>query len=131
MIDIREPHYVDEGNSIIDLELHHPEYGWIPYTFIPSEEDESYDSEIREALKDKVIKPYVPPTQEEKDKANQQAKISEALDYLSKTDFYYIRELARGIKVPQEVEDNRETYIKYLESVNYSTREMLKEENAN
>ena len=53
--------YKNLENTVIDIELQHPEYGLIPYTFKKDEEDTSYDAQIREYLKTATISPFIAP----------------------------------------------------------------------
>lgn len=37
---IRNPKYATPNGSLIDVELNHPEYGWIPFTASPDDEEQ-------------------------------------------------------------------------------------------
>ena len=61
----RNAKYVTE--KIIDCEIEHPQYGWIPYTLDPADTDMTINNDdllAEMALKGDVA-PYVPPTPEE------------------------------------------------------------------
>lgn len=57
----------DDG--LIDCEIEHPTYGWIPYTINPTDKDETIDNnQLLAAMSvNGDVEPYVPPTQEELD----------------------------------------------------------------
>ena len=52
-------------NSIIDLEINHPEYGWIPYTLDKSDTDNTINNDDLETLIGNNFTNYTAPTQEE------------------------------------------------------------------
>ena len=79
-MDIRNPVYTAEG--LIDCEINHPVYGWIPFT-ANQNDVEAHGKEIHaEALAmgpaAYVAPPVVPPTQEEQEALRQAAYIAEA-----------------------------------------------------
>lgn len=51
----------------MDVEILHPEAGWIPYTLNPDDEDMTIDNNALLALIGNNFTPFVPPTQEEID----------------------------------------------------------------
>lgn len=55
--------------SVIDCEIEHPQYGWIPYTLDPSDTDETIDNNtLLSAMTENAdVTAYVPPTQDELD----------------------------------------------------------------
>lgn len=57
------------ADGVIDCEISHPVYGWIPYTLNPSDADTTINNDdlLREMEKNKDVSPYSPPTQEEID----------------------------------------------------------------
>jgi hypothetical protein len=59
-IEIKKPVYTNAEKTQIDVELNHPQFGWIPYTFHTDTTDESFDELIREYLQkdDTVIEPF-------------------------------------------------------------------------
>ncbi len=61
MIEIRNAKFINKEYTIVDLEIKHPDYGWIPYTFNYDEQDESYDLDIREWLKTNTPAKYITP----------------------------------------------------------------------
>ncbi len=61
LIIFKNAQYKNEEKTIVNVEINHPSYGWIPYTFNSNEADESYDKEIREYLATANIESYVEP----------------------------------------------------------------------
>ncbi len=63
----RNARYVSE--TVIDCEINHEDFGWIPYTLSPEDTDQTVDNDsllsTMEAAGD--VEPYVAPTQEELD----------------------------------------------------------------
>lgn len=51
-LEIRNARYVNEEKTYIDVEINHPQYGWIPYLFVVNQEDKSFDKDIREQIED-------------------------------------------------------------------------------
>jgi len=64
---IRNTVSLNEGNTMFNLEIEHPEYGWIPYTLHPDDTDMTVDNAQLLELIGADFEPYVPPTQEELD----------------------------------------------------------------
>ena len=54
-------------NTKFDLEINHPDYGWIPYTLDPTDTDTTIDNTALLALVGSDYSAYVAPTQEELD----------------------------------------------------------------
>lgn len=63
----RNARYVSE--TVIDCEIHHEKYGWIPYTLTPDDTDQTIDNDILLSAMtvNGDVAPYIPPTQEELD----------------------------------------------------------------
>lgn len=63
----RNARYVSE--TVIDCEIHHEKYGWIPYTLAPDDADQTIDNDILLSAMtvNGDVAPYIPPTQEELD----------------------------------------------------------------
>lgn len=96
-MEIRKAIYRSEDKNVVDCEINHHKLGWIPYTFKFDEEDESFDSEVREYLKTADILPF-----KEKTEAQIVAvKIQEANSYLASTDWVepYLLRHELGIEV--------------------------------
>lgn len=56
---------LDPSNMRIDVEINHPEYGWLPYTVNPSDTDMTIDNSALLALIGKNFAAYVAPTEAE------------------------------------------------------------------
>ena len=56
-------------NTIIDVEINHPDYGWIPYLLTDYDTDTTIDNDAVMALIGDDFAAYVPPTQAELDAA--------------------------------------------------------------
>ena len=63
----RNARYVSE--TVIDCEIHHEKYGWIPYTLAPDDTDQTIDNDtlLSAMTVNGDVAPYIPPTQEELD----------------------------------------------------------------
>jgi len=56
-------------NLSMDVEINHPDYGWIPYTLDPADTDTTIDNAAVMALIGSTFAAYVAPTQAELDAA--------------------------------------------------------------
>jgi len=56
-------------NTRLDVEIEHPQFGWIPYTLDPADTDTTIDNDAVMALIGDDFAAYVPPTQAELDAA--------------------------------------------------------------
>jgi hypothetical protein len=65
--EVRNARSQNETNTVIDVEINHPEYGWIPYLLTDYDTDTTIDNDAVMALIGTDFAPYVPPTQEELD----------------------------------------------------------------
>ena len=66
--EVRNPAYNADG--LIDLEIKHPDYGWIPYTLDMSDEDTTIDNKSLKSMVDSMkiaeyVEPDIPPQNEE------------------------------------------------------------------
>ena len=66
--EIRNPSYTADG--LIDLEIKHPDYGWLPYTLDMSDKDTTIDNESLKSMVDTMkiaeyVEPDIPPQNEE------------------------------------------------------------------
>ena len=52
-------------NLLMDVEINHPDFGWIPYTLNPADTDTTIDNDAIMSLIGTDFAAYVPPTQEE------------------------------------------------------------------
>ena len=64
---IRNALSLNAENTRFDLEIEHPQFGWIPYTLHPDDTDMTVDNAQLLELIGTDFAPYVPPTQEELD----------------------------------------------------------------
>lgn len=67
IIEVRNARSMNETNTIMDVEINHPEYGWIPYLLTDYDTDTTIDNDAVMALIGTDFAAYVPPTQEELD----------------------------------------------------------------
>tara|TARA_Y100000361_G_C11141698_1_gene335485 strand:+ start:338 stop:766 length:429 start_codon:yes stop_codon:yes gene_type:complete len=63
--EIRNAQSLNEDNTIFDLEMNHPQFGWIPYTLKPDDPDGSISNEELLSMIGSDYAAYVPPTSEE------------------------------------------------------------------
>lgn len=66
--EIKNPAYNADG--LIDLEIKHPDHGWIPYTLDMSDEDNTIDNKSLKSMVDSMkiaeyVEPDIPPQSEE------------------------------------------------------------------
>lgn len=71
--EVRNAVSLQADNTRMDVEINHPEHGWIPYTVDPSDTDTTINNTDVMALIGDNFAPYVPPTQAELDAAAAQA----------------------------------------------------------
>lgn len=67
--EVRNAASLQSDNLRMDVELNHPDYGWIPYTLDPADTDTTIDNDAVMALIGADFTAYVPPTQAEIDAA--------------------------------------------------------------
>lgn len=67
--EVRNAQSLQSDNTRMDVEINHPEYGWIPYTVDPADTDTTIDNDAVMALIGADFAPYIPPTQDELDAA--------------------------------------------------------------
>ena len=65
--EVRNAASLRSDNLLMDVEINHPDYGWIPYTVDPSDNDKTIDNAAVMALIGEDFAVYVPPTQDELD----------------------------------------------------------------
>ena len=66
---VRNAASLQSDNTRMDVEINHPQHGWIPYTLDPSDTDMTIDNDEVMALIGTDFAAYVPPTQAELDAA--------------------------------------------------------------
>jgi hypothetical protein len=87
--EIRNAKSIVADNSKFDVEINHPEHGWIPYTLDTSDEDMTVDNSVLLELIGTDYAAYVAPTQAELDaelaaglRAQRDQKLVEEVDPL-------------------------------------------------
>jgi hypothetical protein len=65
--EVRNAASMNAANTSIDVEINHPDYGWIPYLLTDYDEDTTIDNEEVMALIGTDFTAYVAPTQAELD----------------------------------------------------------------
>ena len=66
---VRNAASLQSDNARINVEINHPQHGWIPYTLDPADTDTTIDNDEVLALIGTDFAAYVPPTQAELDAA--------------------------------------------------------------
>lgn len=67
IIEVRNAVSLQSDNLRMNVEINHPNYGWIPYTVDPSDTDTTINNDELLSLIGNDFVQYVPPTQEELD----------------------------------------------------------------
>ena len=67
--EVRNAASLQSDNLRMDVEINHPDYGWLPYTVDPSDTDTTIDNDAVMALIGTDFAVYVAPTQAELDAA--------------------------------------------------------------
>jgi hypothetical protein len=67
--EVRNAASLQSDNLRMDVEINHPQHGWIPYTVDPSDTDATVDNAAIVALIGTGFTPYIAPTQVELDAA--------------------------------------------------------------
>jgi len=83
--EVRNARSMNETNTMIELEINHPEHGWIPYLLTDYDTDQTVDNDAVLALIGSDFETYVPPTQAELDAAAA-ASVRVQRDYLLETE---------------------------------------------
>jgi len=65
--EVRNAVSLQPDNLLMDVEINHPKYGWIPYTINPADTDTTIDNDAVTALIGTDFAAYVAPTQAELD----------------------------------------------------------------
>ena len=65
--EVRNAASLQSDNARMDVEINHPQHGWIPYTLDPADTDTTIDNTAVMALIGSNFTAYVPPTQAELD----------------------------------------------------------------
>jgi len=64
---VRNAASLNADNTKFDLEIEHPQFGWIPYTLDPTDDDETIDNDALLVLIGNAFTAYIAPTQAELD----------------------------------------------------------------
>lgn len=64
-MEFRNPRYANAEGSAIDMEINHPDYGWIPFTASRDDQEEHGRELFDLAVAGGAVEAYVPPTPEE------------------------------------------------------------------
>ena len=67
--EVRNARSMNAANTSIDVEINHPDFGWIPYLLTDYDTDTTIDNDAVMALIGTDFAAYVPPTQAELDAA--------------------------------------------------------------
>ena len=67
IIEVRNAQSLNAENTMFDVEINHPEHGWIPYTLNPDDTDMTVDNSVLLTLIGSDFDAYVAPTQAEID----------------------------------------------------------------
>ena len=67
--EVRNAVSLQSDNLLMDVEINHPQYGWIPYTLDPADTDMTINNDAVMALIGDDFAAYIPPTQAELDAA--------------------------------------------------------------
>ena len=67
--EVRNAVSLQSDNLRMDVEINHPDYGWIPYTLDPADTDTTIDNDAVMSLIGADFVAYVAPTQEDLDAA--------------------------------------------------------------
>jgi len=65
--EVRNAQSLNSENTGFDVEINHPEHGWIPYSLMPDDTDNTLDNSVLLELIGSDFEAYVAPTQEELD----------------------------------------------------------------
>jgi agmatine/peptidylarginine deiminase len=65
--EVRNAQSLNAENTLFDVEINHPEHGWIPYGLNPDDTDNTVDNSVLLTLIGSDYEAYVAPTQEELD----------------------------------------------------------------
>jgi len=77
---VRNAQSLNSDNTRFDVEINHPDYGWIPYTLEPSDTDNTVNNSELMSLIGADFTAYIAPTQEELD-AETAAQVRSDRDY--------------------------------------------------
>jgi len=83
--EVRNAQSLNAENNRFDVEINHPEHGWIPYALDPDDTDNTVDNSVLLGLIGSDYVVYVAPTQAELD-AEAEAMVRSERDYILSTE---------------------------------------------
>ena len=83
--EVRNAQSLNAENNRFDVEINHPEHGWIPYALDPDDTDNTVDNSVLLGLIGSDYVVYVAPTQAELD-AEAEAMVRSQRDYILSTE---------------------------------------------
>lgn len=83
--EVRNAQSLNADNTAFDVEINHPEFGWIPYALDPADTDNTVDNSVLLGLIGSDYAAYVAPTQAELD-AEAGAMVRSQRDYILSTE---------------------------------------------
>jgi len=119
--------YVNEAKTLIDVQVVHPVFGEIPYTWNTKTANESLDAEIKEEIEKNSIKiaDYVAPIKTDKEIAHENnAQVQAQIDSLEKTLIRPLRELL-STTTSSEVKTEAQTKVDDIEAQIKTLRSQL------
>ena len=84
ILQVRNAQSLQKDNTRMDVEINHPEFGWIPYTLDPSDTDTTVNNDEIMSLIGTDFAAYVAPTQAKLD-AVEAESIRDKRDYILST----------------------------------------------
>ena len=105
----KDPRWANAERTMIDLEINHPTYGWIPFTASPNDV-EAHGREVFAALSKGDVAEYVPPPAPTTEKFAEAAR-AERDTLLAATDW------TQAADVPQATKDKWAPYRQSLRDV--------------
>ena len=91
--EVRNAASLQADNLRMDVEINHPDFGWIPYTVDPADTDTTIDNDAVMALIGSNFTAYVAPTQAELDAASAAQVRAERDQFIAETDWWSASDL--------------------------------------
>lgn len=108
--EVRNAVSLNEDNTRFDVEINHPQYGWIPYSLTPEDTDQTINNNDLLVLIGSNFEAYIPPTQQEID-AKAGAKVREQREWLLKNEVDPI--VSNPLRWNEMTEDQRNMWSQY------------------
>ena len=95
-------------NLVIDCEVNHPEFGWIPFTW-SADDRHGIAAAVGKAIKAEGVEvaAFIPEPEPDQALIERSEAIRSAREYLASTDWYVVRRSETGEPIPQDVMDKR------------------------